>query len=435
MSDLGVAVVKSIETIGDVASTKVSTEATADTAPAEVGEKRKTEEAGNEVQPKAKQRRVKQHRDEDFRDRNDLDSVEYIIENGLRKVKPYFFEYRAYAKGRWMKRPILNVFVEEFQDRNEVYYRHAIEHGLITINGEKVGLDYVIKNNDVLGHHIHRHEPVVTAKPIDIVHQDDSLLVINKPGGIPVHPAGRYRHNTVIHVLRKQLNIPRLFPANRLDRPTSGLMLIGLNSERARQFESQMVSGQIQKEYVCRVVGEFPDGEIVCEAPIKTISYKLSLNYVHQDGKACKTVFEKISYNGKTSVVRCRPKTGRTHQIRVHLRYLGFPIGNDPIYGNDLPWAPLLGKGQTLDDEASEKVVNKVLEESSFPEGMWEDKLDEESGVKKREPRCDECGLMLTPDPQPKELFIWLHAWRYAGEGWAYETELPSWAEEVFDDD
>lgn len=95
-----------------------------------------------------------------------------------------------------------------------------------------------------------------------------------------VHPAGRYRHNTVIHVLRKELGVSRLYrkchdpiyprvhffsymgvpvAANRLDRPTSGLMLIGLNSERARQFESQMVQGKIQKEYVCRVVGEFPE--------------------------------------------------------------------------------------------------------------------------------------------------------------------------------
>lgn len=62
-----------------------------------------------------------------------------------------------------------------------------------------------------MGHRIHRHEPAVTNKPIQIVHRQDDLLVINKPGGIPVHPAGRYRHNTVIHVLRKTLDVPRLF--------------------------------------------------------------------------------------------------------------------------------------------------------------------------------------------------------------------------------
>ena len=86
-----------------------------------------------------------------------------------------------------------------------------METGLITINGEPTNPDHIVKNNDVLGHKIHRHEPVVTGKPIEIVHRSQDLIVINKPGGIPIHPAGRYRHNTVIHVLRKELDIERLF--------------------------------------------------------------------------------------------------------------------------------------------------------------------------------------------------------------------------------
>lgn len=71
--------------------------------------------------------------------------------------------------------------------------------------------DTVIQNSDVVGHKIHRHEPPVTDAAIRIVYQSDDLLVIDKPGGIPVHPAGRYRHNSVVHVLRKELDIPRLF--------------------------------------------------------------------------------------------------------------------------------------------------------------------------------------------------------------------------------
>ena len=185
-------------------------------------------------------------------------------------------------------------------------------------------------------------------------------------------------------------------------------------------------------------------GEITCDAPIKTISYKLSLNYVHQDGKECKTIFERLSYNGKTSVVRCRPKTGRTHQIRVHLRYLGYPIANDPTYSDDQPWSPLMGYGQTLNDQEADKVVQKVLEASKFPEGMWNDTTDKDEGElshtkqiesdnnKVQKPRCEECGLVLTEEPKYRELKIWLHAWRYAGDGWAYETKIPDWAHESF---
>lgn len=71
--------------------------------------------------------------------------------------------------------------------------------------------DTLIKTSDVIGHKIHRHEPPCTDEPIKIVHEGDDLLVIDKPGGIPVHPAGRFRHNTVIHVLKKEHNIPKLY--------------------------------------------------------------------------------------------------------------------------------------------------------------------------------------------------------------------------------
>lgn len=72
-------------------------------------------------------------------------------------------------------------------------------------------LDTIVKTSDVIGHKIHRHEPPCTDQPIGIVHEDQDLFVIDKPGGIPVHPAGRFRHNTVIHVLKKERNIPKLF--------------------------------------------------------------------------------------------------------------------------------------------------------------------------------------------------------------------------------
>lgn len=214
---------------------------------------------------------------------------------------------------------------------------------------------------------------------------------------------------------------------NRLDRPTSGLIVLGLSVDRARELERAMSAGQIQKEYVCRVEGEFPEGEVVCEAPIKTISYKLSINYVHNEGKQCKTVFQRISYDGKTSVVRCQPKTGRTHQIRVHLRYLGYPIANDHIYGTDTAWTHLLPKGEALDDTQSEALIKKVQEASPYPAGLWQ---QDKAAVTMA--TCPDCGLELSPDPDARGMVIWLHAWRYAGDGWAYETEMPAWASENF---
>lgn len=89
--------------------------------------------------------------------------------------------------------------------------RYAIERGLLTINGNHVTVDAILKNGDVIGHKIHRHEPPCTDQPIKIVHEDEDLFVVDKPGGMPVHPAGRYRHNTIVHVLKKERNIPKLY--------------------------------------------------------------------------------------------------------------------------------------------------------------------------------------------------------------------------------
>ncbi|KAI8086147.1 DRAP deaminase [Halteromyces radiatus] len=385
-------------------------------------------------------------------------STFYFVK-GVRKVKPYYFMYQAYAKGRWLGRTIMQVFCEEFRDRNEQYYKYAIARGLITLNGIQVDADTVIQNSDVVGHKIHRHEPPVTDSPIKIIHETEDLLVIDKPGGIPVHPAGRYRHNSVVHVLKKERNIPKLFPSNRLDRLTSGLMLICKSSIKASRMEKEMTRGNIKKEYICRVDGEFPMEEIKCEAPIRTISHKMSVNYVHPEGKPCTTIFDRISFNGKTSVVRCRPITGRTHQIRVHLKYLGYPIGNDPLYGNTTSWASNLHLGQSMSDEEAKKLVDKLMEASPFQTGEWDsttsssatttdekdsattmttdkdcveftDKtklLEVESGE-----RCSDCSVALYVDPPRDSLFIWLHAWKYKGPGWEYETELPEWANDTF---
>ena len=80
---------------------------------------------------------------------------------------------------------------------------------------------------------------------------------------------------------------------------------------------------KVLKEYVCRVEGEFPEGKTECSQPVEVVSYKIGVCKVSGHGKECRTEFERMSFNGSTSVVICRPFTGRMHQIRVHLQYLG----------------------------------------------------------------------------------------------------------------
>lgn len=120
---------------------------------------------------------------------------------------------------------------------------------------------------------------------------------------------------------------------------------------------------------MCRVEGEFPEGELVCEEPILVLSFKIGLCRVDPKGKECRTVFQRLSFNGETSVVRCLPLTGRTHQIRVHLQYLGFPILNDPIYGSSA-WGPHKGKGGLV-GKSNEELVQALVEEHRSQESLY----------------------------------------------------------------
>ena len=125
---------------------------------------------------------------------------------------------------------------------------------------------------------------------------------------------------------------------------------------------------QLEKEYVCRVEGEFPEAEVVCEEPILVVSFKVGLCRVDPLGKDCRTVFQRLSYNGSNSVVRCMPLTGRTHQIRVHLQFLGFPILNDPIYGSSA-WGPERAKGGLV-GLSDEELLKALLDEHRSKESL-----------------------------------------------------------------
>jgi tRNA pseudouridine32 synthase len=179
---------------------------------------------------------------------------------------------------------------------------------------------YKIQNGDCISHTIHRHEPPVSSRPIKIIHHDleQGLLVVDKPAGIPVHGAGRYHQNSIISILRHEHGYKDIWPVNRLDRLTSGVMFLGLNKECAAEMHKQFSDRTIWKEYYCRVVGEFPEGEITVDKPIIVVSPKHGLNRLREDGKPSKTVFERIFYDEdrEESVVLAKPLTGRTHQIR-----------------------------------------------------------------------------------------------------------------------
>jgi tRNA pseudouridine32 synthase len=258
-------------------------------------------------------------------------------------------------------------------------------------------------------------------------------------------------------------------PCNRLDRLTSGIMFIGKHPKAAEKLCTQIQSRTVRKEYVARVIGEFPEGDIVCDQPIMQISPKLGLNRARASGKDARTVFKRLAYYPPTrtknlnegeprdvrsesekardskmawktkkgySVVRCLPLTGRTHQIRVHLQYLGHPISNDPIYCNQRVFGPSLAAGDALSDDDHDIIsrLSKMGKSEAAEAVAYHDEMMEEYNKRKAEKMtgqvCEVCDTPLYSDPGIHELGIYLHAKRYAcADGkWGYETPLPEWA-------
>ncbi|GAA94995.1 uncharacterized protein L969DRAFT_97569 [Mixia osmundae IAM 14324] len=283
---------------------------------------------------------------------------DYREEDGLRKVVPYAYTFQTYVKQRWKGRKILEIFSTEFRDRSPAYYAFALEQGVVRVNDGVIGPDFVLVDGQLISNVIHRHEPPVAAGPIQILARDDvrGILVVVKPGSMPVHPTGRYNHNTLLHILKYEHGFEGVYTNNRLDRLTSGVMVCGMTPKAmSRLGELFGTEGAVRKYYVCRVVGCFPEEQVISEEPLLCIDRQIGISVVHPEGRPSKTIFQRLSYHAgtDTSVLHCQPVTGRSHQIRVHLQYMGFPIANDPVYNSTTAWGKGNGKGGVFIDASN----------------------------------------------------------------------------------
>jgi RluA family pseudouridine synthase len=142
----------------------------------------------------------------------------YEIKNGLRFVAPYDYEFKAFAKRRWIGQTLLSVYKDEFMAFSQSYYTDAIGSGKITVNDLKVTCDYKIKDGDRITHHTRREETPVLADLPQVVYEDDSLVAFNKPCSIPVHPCGNFFYNSMEKLLELELGRKGLKSVHRLDR-------------------------------------------------------------------------------------------------------------------------------------------------------------------------------------------------------------------------
>ena len=366
-------------------------------------------------------------------------------------MKPYHFQYNLTPRNRWIGKKVYDIFCEEFYAYDKVnYYKNAINKGLITVNNKPISLDYVFKKNDHICSMMHKHEPPICCNDQDIQiidsesgHDKYNLIVVNKPSSVPVHPAGRYRYNSLKWILNDVLNQGNndeikeevhVYNAHRLDTVCSGLTIFTTKKtpkKYVRKLHKRFQNNQLDKVYIAKVLGDFQPNTITVNAPIGISTNRKKLRsgndedddpeYIEYgvdmiNGKESVTHFVKKYFDGKFSVIECHPKTGRSHQIRVHLQYIGYPIVNDIKYGG------------LLMDEPEYQMINTYVDDDSLTlTNMIMDHWDE---------NCVECQMILKQirgeinDPFDKTKQICLHSLYYKCDDdcWEYKTSTPFWA-------
>ncbi|XP_009764245.1 RNA pseudouridine synthase 7 isoform X3 [Nicotiana tabacum] len=359
---------------------------------------------------------------------------DYIFRNGIRYVRPYYFEFISHVKNRWAGKTIVDLFSEEFKGRPRDYYESAVKSGRIQVDGQKVHLSYVVQSSQKISHFLHRHEPPVMSWDVEILCEEPDVLTVCKPASVPVHPCGQYRKNTVVGILQAEYGLAPLFPVHRLDRLVSGLLILARSASRADLFRQQIESGAVQKQYIARVIGVFPDKQQVVNANVNYNAREgRSTVEVGDDqgnstaslkGKTACTKFTRISTNEKHSIVLCEPVTGRTHQIRVHLQYTGHPIANDMLYLSELV-SSRSAEGSSADRAAAKSC--SPPEPISLENGISDTANDSNEDFS-IDPMCTNCPNLAPKGYEGNEEGLWLHCVKYSGPDWIYECPLPDWA-------
>jgi len=176
-------------------------------------------------------------------------------------------------------------------------------------------------------------EPAVNGA-VEIVHEDEALIVVNKPAPLPMHAGGRFYLNTLQHILNAAYHPQQPHPAHRLDADTTGLVVVARTQPFAGPLQSQFAQGRVKKTYLARVQGQLPADEFYCDVPISAgAGERCSRTVDLENGLAARTEFRRLRRLADgTNLIEARPLTGRTNQIRVHLWHLGIPILGDMVY-------------------------------------------------------------------------------------------------------
>lgn len=237
---------------------------------------------------------------------------------------------------------LLDYLVRRFTYLSEQEWLEQIALGRIAKNGQHCFGDGPILGGDVIAFTIDQSEFPEPAADLDfqIIYKDDWLLGINKPGNLLVHRQGRSLTHNLIYQLRHvhQPPYPEAGVVNRLDRETSGVVLVARRAEFLGRLNALFAAHEVAKTYLAVVQGELETahGEIdlpIGRDPQSAVSYRHCADARAVDAKEAVTRYQVVAEYGSYSLLRLQPRTGRTHQLRVHLAHIGHPILHDKLYG------------------------------------------------------------------------------------------------------
>lgn len=242
-----------------------------------------------------------------------------------------------------------------FADHSRSQVQQWLKDGAVSVNGEPVKANYKVKSADAIIVEVPEPEEleiVAEDLPIEIVYEDDDVAVVNKPQGMVVHPSAGHAQGTLVNALMYHMKnlssingVIRPGIVHRIDKDTSGLLMIAKNDQAHEALAQQLKDKTSLRKYIALVHGIIPHEKGTINAPIGRSKVDRKIQAIREDGKPAVTHFTVLERFENFTLVELQLETGRTHQIRVHMKYIGYPLAGDPVYG---PKKTLKGNGQFL---------------------------------------------------------------------------------------